>query len=219
MIIAIPIRVLELSGRSPWDQVYTLSDFFKRVFDQLEVTPFPVLPECRPEEICRICDGLIVSGSEKNIYPEYYNHPRLPEMEHTYTVDEYGGDKRLIEAFVKAKKPIMGICGGLQMLNVYFGGTLNQLVPGHNNIRYGHRIHIEKDSFLYSVYQSKTVEVNSYHCQCILDPAPGFRVTARAEDGTIEAIERDNIIAVQWHPEVDVDMPFFRLFVDKFFQM
>lgn len=219
MIIAIPIRVLELPDRKPWDKAYTLSDWFKQVFEQLGVTPFPVLPHCNAEEVCRVCDGLILSGSVKNIYPEYYNHHRLPEMEHTYTVDEYAGDKGLVDAFVQAGKPIMGICGGLQTLNVYFGGTLNQLVQGHNDIPDGHRIHIEKDSFLYSVYQSETVEVNSYHYQCALDPAPGFRVTARAEDGTIEAIERGNIVAVQWHPEVMVDMPFFRLFVDRFFQM
>ena len=219
MIIAIPIRVLDLPGREPWDKAYTLSDWFKQVFEQLDITPFPVLPNTNPEEVCRICDGLIVSGSEKNIYPEYYNHPRLPEMEHTYTVDEYSRDKLLIEAFEKAGKPILGICGGLQMLNVYFGGTLNQLVPGHNNIRNGHKLHIAKDSFLYVVYRSETAEVNSYHRQCALDPAPGFRVTATAEDGTIEAIERDNIVAVQWHPEVDTDLPFFRTFINTFFQM
>ena len=217
MILAIPIRVLDMPDQAPWDKVYTLSDWFRQVFDQLGVTPFPVLPHCNAEEVCRVCDGLIVSGSAKNIYPEYYHHPRLPEMEHTYTVDEYAGDKPLIDAFVNAKKPIMGICGGLQMLNVYFGGTLNQLVPGHNDIPDGHCIHIEKDSFLYSVYQSETVEVNSYHRQCALEPAPGFRVTARAEGGTIEAIERDNIIAVQWHPEVVLDLPLFQAFLNTFF--
>ena len=138
-------------------------------------------------------------------------------MEHTYTVDEYSKDKQLVDAFVKAGKPILGICGGLQVLNVYFGGTLNQLVPHHDDIHDGHRIRIEKDSFLYAVYKTETAEVNSYHRQCALDAAPGFRVTAWAEDGTIEAIERDNIIAVQWHPEVAEDLPLFRAFLEAFF--
>ena len=217
MILAIPIRVLELPERKPWDKMYCISDYFKQVFDHLNITPFPVLPDCHPEEVCKVCDGLIVSGSEKNVYPEYYHHPRLSEMEHTYTVDEYAKDRLLVDAFVKAGKPIMGICGGLQVLNVYFGGTLNQLVPDHNDIHDGHRIHVEKDSFLYDVYQAETTEVNSYHRQCALEPAPGFRVTARAEDGTIEAIERGSIIAVQWHPEVALDFPFFRTFLEKFF--
>lgn len=219
MILAIPIRIMELPEQEPWDKMYCISDYFKQIFDALEITPFPVLPNCNPEEVCRVCDGLIVSGSAKNIYPEYYHHPRLPEMEHTYTVDEYAKDKLLVEAFVNAGKPVMGICGGLQVLNVYFGGTLNQLVPEHNNIHDGHRIHVEKDSFLYAVYQAETIEANSYHRQCALDVAPGFRVTARAEDGTIEAIERDNIIAVQWHPEVALDLPFFRTFLNTFFQI
>jgi len=217
MILAVPLRTIVTPEDSVWKNRYYLCDHYKTVFDQLGVTLFPVMSDNCAEEICRICDGLILSGTEKNIYPEYYGHSRLPEMEHTYTVDEYAKDKPLVDAFVKAGKPILGICGGLQVLNVYFGGTLNQLVPGHTGKAEGHSIRVEKDSFLYRVYGKELVDVNTYHRQCALDVAPGFSVSARAEDGTIEAIEKGNIIAVQWHPEVAVDMPFFRTFLKTFF--
>lgn len=216
MILAIPLRTLDIPSRAPWGSMFYLCDHFKRVFDRLGITLFPVFSDNCAEDVCRVCDGLILPGSDKNIYPERYGHTRLSEMEDTYTVDEYARDYPIVDAFVKAGKPILAICGGLQVLNVYFGGTLNQLVPGHNDIPSGHRIRVAKDSFLYSVYQAETVEVNSYHRQCALDVAPGFRVTAAAEDGTIEAIERDNIIAVQWHPEVMEDFPLFRRFLEAF---
>ena len=95
------------------------------------------------------------------------------------------------------------------------GGTLIQRRPGHAGTR--HEIAIEKGSFLEKVYQKDRVEINSYHGQCIDRVAPGFRVTARAADGTIEAIEKGNIVAVQWHPEVDLEMDFFRTFIKEFF--
>ena len=219
MILAVPLRTIELPDMKPWDKHYYLCDHFKDVFSELGITLFPVFPVFSGEnvkEIERACDGLIVSGSAKNIYPEYYGEERLAEMAHTYTVDEFAYDRQLVEAFAKAGKPILGICGGIQVLNVYFGGTLNQHVKGHSGIAEGHVLHLEKDSFLYSVYGAERVEVNSYHGQCPGKVAPGFRVTARAEDGTIECIEKDNIIGVQWHPEVSKDMPFFRKFVETY---
>lgn len=219
MILAVPLRTIELPDKKPWDKHYYICDHYNSVFDELGITLFPVYPvfsaECA-REIESVCDGLIVSGSDKNIYPEHYGQPRMPEMAHTYTIDEYSKDKLLVEAFERAGKPILGICGGIQVLNVYFGGTLNQQVKGHSGISEGHMLHIERDSFLYSVYGADIIDANSYHGQCPGEPAPGFRVTARAEDGTIEAIERGNIIGVQWHPEVSRDMPFFRGFVDAF---
>ena len=79
----------------------------------------------------------------------------------------------------------------------------------------GYTLHVEKDSFLYSVY-GDMINGNSYHVQCADVPAPGFRVTARAEDGTIEAIEKGNILGVQWHPESMRDMKFFHAYVERY---
>ena len=219
MILAVPLRTIQHPEHGVWGNHYYLCDHFKDVFEELGVTLFPVFPVFSAENVREIeekCDGLILSGSNKNIYPEHYGHERLAEVAHTYTVDEYSYDIQLLDAFVKSGKPVLGICGGIQSLNVFFGGTLNQHVHDHNGIENGHKLHIEKDSFLYEVYGKDVIEANSYHMQCADEPAPGFRVTARAEDGTIEAIEKGNIIGVQWHPETLHDMQFFRRFKEKF---
>jgi len=214
MILATILRTHTVPEMAPWDKHYYLCDDWKKIFEELGITLFPVYTHCCIQEICDVCDGLILPGSNKNIYPSYYGRERDPEA--PYSVDEYSTDKPVVEAFVKAGKPILGICGGIQVLNVLFGGTLIQRLPGHGGTR--HNIQVEKDSFLYRVYGKDVVEVNSYHGQNVDDVAPGFRVTARTESGTVEAIEKGNIIGVQWHPEVDREMDFFRRFVKEFLQ-
>ena len=220
MIIAVPLRTIQHPEYGVWSNHYYLCDHFKEIFEELGITLFPVFPAFSKEnvmEIEKVCDGLILSGSNKNIFPEYYGQERMPEMEKTYTVDEYSRDIMLLDAFVRSGKPVLGICGGIQTLNVFFGGTLKQLVPDHNGIEKGHMLHVEKDSFLYDVYGKDVIDGNSYHLQCSDIPAPGFKVTARAEDGTIEGIEKGNIIGVQWHPEAARDMQFFRKYVETFY--
>jgi len=215
MILAVPLRTRSVPEMAPWDNQYYICDHYKTIFDRLGVTLFPILSADCADAVCSVCDGLIVAGSDKNIYPEHYGRTREPGA--NYSVDEYSVDRPIVDAFVKAGKPILGICGGIQVLNVYFGGTLIQKVPNHNLYDSTHSISIAEGSFLHKVYGCTNLSVNSYHGQCADDPAPGFTVTARAEDGTIEAMEKGNIIAVQWHPEVAYDMAFFRTFLDTFF--
>lgn len=214
MRLAIILRTREVPEMKPWDHQYYLADTFKNIFNALGVTLIPYYSANCEEEICGLCDGLIVPGSDKGIYPEYYGKERDP-LAH-YSVDEYGKDKRIMEAFVRANKPILGICGGEQYLNVLFGGTMCQRVQGHVLNQKTHTIEVKTDSFLYEVYGERA-EVNSYHKQCVEDVAPGFRITAKAEDGVIEGIERDNIIGVQWHPEAAYEMDFFVKYLRRFF--
>ena len=161
-----------------------------------------------------MCSGLIISGRDRDINPRYYGEEPLEGLE--YPEDSYEDelDFRLIELFEKSNKPILGICSGLQSLNIYHGGTLKQHIDEHTSkeqlIR--HNIDIEEDSFVHSLYGSKT-EVNSSHHQAINKVADGFKVTAVAEDGNIEAIEKGNLIGVQWHPEVDYEIDTFKKFL------
>lgn len=100
-------------------------------------------------------------------------------------------------------------------MNVYFGGTLKQHIENHSSedTLIKHNINIEEDSFLYSLY-GKSSEVNTIHHQSINRVANGFKITATAEDGTIEAIEKGNLIGVQWHPEVDFEYNTFKKFLE-----
>ena len=111
--------------------------------------------------------------------------------------------------------PILAICRGIQLVNLLQGGTLHQHIPDDipNSLKhnaafppgtFSHRVKIEKNSLLYSIVKSEHIDVDSSHHQAVDKIGDGLVVTARAEDGVIEALEMPSkkwILAVQWHPE------------------
>lgn len=215
MILAIVERIENVDNEKPFHNRYYLTTFFKEIFDELNILLFPVISEKNLQKVCDICDGLIVTGSCIDIPPRYYNEE--PIKNKIYDIDEFKLDKKIINIFANNNKPILGICGGLQSINVCFGGSLYQNIDNHNLNDSTHEIEIEKNSFLYKTYNSSTLQVNSFHHQAIKSVAPGFNITAKSQDGIIEAIEKDNIIGVQWHPEKIKDIKFFSSFIKKFF--
>jgi putative glutamine amidotransferase len=172
-------------------------------------------------EIVDLFDGLLITGGE-DMHSRFYNQPLSPLASIALpSVDET--DLLLIDAFHKAHKPIFGICRGLQVLNVAFGGTLIQDIHDHfktidstthqqnlmnppiaSNLA-GHKAIFTEGSELYTIF-GKEYGVNTFHHQAIDQIANGFKITAISPDGLIEGIEHhDNIIAVQWHPERMID--------------
>ncbi len=168
-------------------------------------------------------DGLLLTGGE-DVDPELYGQPRHERLS---TVNRRRDDTEiaLVQAAREAGKPVLAICRGPQLLNVALGGTLIQdicaCVPGaldhdaggvHDvrDIR-AHDVMLEPGSRVANAVGRTHIEVNSLHHQSILDPAPGLRVTGRAPDGIIEAVESDGddwwALAVQWHPEEMTDSP------------
>jgi putative glutamine amidotransferase len=117
---------------------------------------------------------------------------------------------------VELGKPLLGICRGLQMINVAFGGSLYQdlsLIPNSYiqhfqkgpKYAYAHQISLVKDTALAEIFGETGIMANSFHHLAIKDVAPGFTVNAHAPDGVIEGMERrdgSSVIAVQWHPEM-----------------
>lgn len=216
MKIAIIERFENYENEKPFNRRYYLSGYFKDISEQLDILLIPIVSEKNIEEISEICDGLILTGSPNNIHPKYYNQEPIKDMNYNY--DEYVVVKNAVECFKKLNKPILGICAGLQELNVIFGGTLNQLIPNHKleETEY-HKIKLDETSFLYKVYGKTELKVNSYHRQSIKDIAPNFKITAISEDGVIEGIEDGNIIGVQWHPEILYDIKFFEEYFKTFY--
>ena len=192
-----------------------INGYFSEVAEKAGFILFPVCSVNGLEEIATMCSGLIIAGRDRDINPKYYGEKPLEGLEYPDDPYEDELDFKLIELFEKINKPILGICSGLQSLNIYHGGTLKQHIEEHTSkeelVR--HKIDIEENSFVYSLYGSKT-EVNSIHHQAIKDVAEGFKVTAVAEDGTIEAIEKGIFIGLQWHPEVDYEIDTFKKFLD-----
>jgi putative glutamine amidotransferase len=139
----------------------------------------------------------------------------------------------LLERAIAQETPVLGICRGLQLINVFFGGTLYQDIPSqcqgvltHQNEDpkldvYHHNITLIEESKLFSIIQTRTIGVNSRHHQSVKDLGVDLRISAIASDQIVEAIEHQSkwIIGVQWHPEnlTRVDEDHFRLirsFVD-----
>lgn len=160
-------------------------------------------------------DGLILQGGNDLAPASYGESPLKPEWEGDKVRDRY--EMELVQAFIDAGKPVFGICRGLQLLNVKFGGTLYQDIATErpsarqhvDRARYEelhHEVDLVEGSHLAQLYPGRThARVNSIHHQGIKDLAPGFEVEARCpEDGMIEAIRRPGptyVAGVQWHPE------------------
>lgn len=179
-----------------------------------------ILPVTNNKEIITrqlsLLDGLLLSGGA-DINPFLYGQDFKrnigivsPER------DEY--EMIILEEFLKTKKPILGICRGHQLLNVYFKGTLFQdikyykeSVLNHRQERYPdlatHQINIiDKENILFELYGEK-IMVNSFHHQIIDKLGEGLSVIARANDNVIEAIQMKShkfLYGIQWHPEMMV---------------
>ena len=169
------------------------------------------------------CDGLLLTGGE-DVDPNYYGRKLDSikcDMPDTYR-DSL--EMILIEKALEQKIPIMGVCRGLQILNVYFGGSLIFDIPSdfdtivkHRYPKYKasrHDVEVTKGSLLFKISGITEGNTNSNHHQGIDNLAPLLQGVAKTDDGLIEAIELKDktetpfLLGVQWHPEhMDFDNP------------
>lgn len=202
MNFASVLRYVDMKNGNGWDERFSIPYFWKLMAEKYKVGLNYILTEYGLPEICEKCDGLIVPGSSTNINPFYWGDEPFTEKQ---VYDEFPFDAKIIEYFIKNNKPVLGICGGLQAINVCLGGSLKKVEESiHSNpLSRNHKINIEKNSFVYDVFESTGAEVNSYHYWAIDKLAPGLRTVAVSEDGVIEAVEwkEKKIFATQWHPE------------------
>lgn len=173
-------------------------------------------PPANAAAIAARLDALLLTGSNSNIAPARYGSssagaPPVDEGRDAFSV-------ALIAACIAAGRPVIGICRGLQEINVAFGGTLKDMrddpagthhapagvsldaMFGHN-----HQVRVEPHSPLAAITGAAELTVNSVHYQSIDRLGAGLAVAARSEDGGIEAIYATatpaTVVAVQWHPE------------------
>ena len=160
-------------------------------------------------------DALILEGGSDVSPTSYGETPLQPKWSGDRIRDDY--ERALLAAFAERGKPVLGICRGLQLMNVAFGGTLLQDIgtqrPGAREHRKAeiydrnvHPVEFVKGTRLAELFEGvDAAVVNSVHHQAVKDLAPGFVVEARCPaDGMIEAIRRPEgsyLAAVQWHPE------------------
>ena len=183
------------------------------------MVPSPVGDTARGEvhfdDYAQWLDGLVLHGGA-DVWPGSYGETPLQERWSGDRIrDEY--EQALVKAFVAAGKPVFGVCRGLQLINVAFGGTLLQDIPTQRPEALKHRdaevydqnfhgLELVPETRLSQLLSgASSYKINSIHHQGIKDLAPGFVVEARCpDDGMIEAIRHTGpayVAAVQWHPE------------------
>jgi len=188
----------------------------------------PVLLPHEPEQAkayLRLIDGLVVTGGAFDVDPTLFGagerHPTVTTKEQR-TVFELA----ITRLAVESDRPVLGICGGQQLLNVALGGSLIQHIPDEvpgalaheqKNPRTepGHTVRLTEGTRLREIAGAGEIPVNSAHHQAVKAPGPGLVVDATAPDGVIEGIEdprRRFCIGVQWHPEYGISEADNRLF-------
>lgn len=204
------IKAVELAGGSPVilpvvDELDSIWDFVKNL------------------------DGIVFTGGS-DIDPYYYGEKpdnKLGTINPFRNQHEVELCKRVIK---DTEIPILGICRGLQLINITCGGSLYQDLEsqrdgGHNHrlsifpkIYSSHQVTIEAESKLGKIFGKEKIGVNSFHHQAIKDLGKDLVITMKAEDGLIEAIEMKGsrfVVAVQWHPEamIEKDQEYLKLFL------
>jgi putative glutamine amidotransferase len=169
------------------------------------------------------CDGIVLSGGE-DMHPRFYNKPEY--MDYCHEIDEQRDEFewKVLEYTEHKKLPLLGICRGLQVANVFYGGTLVPDIPAFgkfnhsrfsDNDRY-HAVQVDANSELRKIVGAEMGEINSAHHQSADLVGKGLVVNSISPDGIIEGIERKEkneqpfFQLVQWHPErmTDLQNPF-----------
>jgi putative glutamine amidotransferase len=215
---------------------------YERAVEQAGGEAVRILLDQNPSDVASIlggCDGVLLPGSKADVDPVKFGAPRSPQ---TASADPGRDtmDELLLRDAYSHRKPILGICYGLQSLNVYRAGSLIQHIPDFlpeelrlrvnheagKKVAVAHAVEVEKNSRLAQVLgeENLIVPVNSSHHQSADAIGEGLRISAHCrEDGIIEALEGTDpdhfVLAVQWHPErsVDLDEPsraIFRALID-----
>jgi putative glutamine amidotransferase len=180
---------------------------YLRTLDAAGAIPV-VLPPVGVDGVAELLDrldGLCLSGGPDLDPAAYGARERHPELGPTEpSLDEF--ELALARAALERGMPILAVCRGAQALNVACGGTLHQHVAGHRQanpaVEPSHDVRIAPRSRLGRLMRTETLAVNSFHHQAVDRLGAGLHVVARADDGTVEAIEGAGfVMGVQWHAE------------------
>jgi putative glutamine amidotransferase len=179
------------------------------------------------EDYFQLVDGILFSGGE-DIHPAYYGETPIPQLGEVCDKRD-GFETRLFLRALEKKMPVLGICRGLQLMNVALGGTLYQDIQATAAGTFCHqvkdkpvdalvhRVTLPTDGILCEILKTDTLEVNSLHHQAIHQLGDGLEVVALSFDNIIEGIAYKGesfAVGVQWHPEdlLAVHNPFLALF-------
>ena len=204
----------DMGGREP---TYFLRARYIRAVEELGGVPviLPLIADRRARRsLLGNIHGLLLTGSGPDLPPTHYGERQKYPFK-VMSPRRADFDLDLARLAARSGVPVLGICGGMQTMNVACGGSLFQDIPSQTDrslphrqsepaTRLSHRVSIVPDSILGRIIKQRTMRVNSSHHQSVKQPAPGLIVSALAPDGIIEAIESPThrfFIGLQWHPE------------------
>ena len=165
------------------------------------------------EKVYSLTDGIIITGGNFDVDPSLYGQKKMKSRSIKNERTEF--EMKICNMCIENNKPILGICGGEQLINVCCGGTLIQDIKNfkkntleHEQINSrnetSHDVIINKDTQLFNIIKTQKISVNSAHHQAVDKLGQNIIASGVAEDGIIESIEKVNhawCIGVQWHPE------------------
>lgn len=214
----------------PWPHS-TNREYSERVLPQYEQAveeaggePVRIPLDQPPAELMKLierCDGVLLPGSRADVDPQKYGAESDPRTSPADPLRDTA-DELLLQDAHNMRKPVLGICYGLQILNVYRSGSLRQHIESsidHAAREQKHMVQVDPHSRLGHILQAAEalptggagMEVNTSHHQAAATVGDGLRVAARAPDGVIEALEGTSpehfVLAVQWHPERSLEQP------------
>ena len=192
MLIGIPMRVLNSEKPKA-----CLNRAYLKILKDHNLKPLPLAFGC--EHLLDMCAGVLLPGGG-DVDPVHFNEENKGSKNIEPEDDQL--DETIVCHALQKKLPLLGICRGMQAINVFMGGTLHQDIScSHKHIISGHKLETFPNHLLAF---DQAIAVNSFHHQAVKELAPGLIAVAKHLDGTIEAFVHRSlpIIGIQWHPEL-----------------
>ncbi len=230
------IPLLRVDARETPIDFFRLNGPFVAALNAAGALPLGVpigVPHARLAAYFDLADGVLLQGGH-DIHPRFFApeeplHPRV----HSISEERDAFEIAVVRLADARRMPLLGICRGVQILNVARGGTIYQDQPTElptevahfpneeisiakvtkdDLARVAHEVHLVQGTALHSFFGKDTISVNSLHHQAVKKVGKGLRIAARAEDGVVEAVESEDmarhwLVGVQWHPEVGERLP------------
>jgi putative glutamine amidotransferase len=209
-LIGISLCVDDRGRWKPGREYHYIDSAYARAIEEAGGTPIYLPLQRDPSALIQKLDGLLVPGGDDlpppDDYPSNVEFDIAPHVQQSF-------DRRLLDDALERHLPVLTICYGMQLLAITLGGTLHYDIPTDLPEAHPHRLpedagrhglRVEAGTRLAEALGPEPPPVNSLHHQGVESPGAGMRVCARADDGLIEAIERDGphfCVGVQWHPE------------------